>query len=135
MRFRTSQRIIGRVKYFLFFLVGNYFIYQGDVINKFNIKRTSFSQYDESIAELPTILVNVMHKDNRTWSYENDFTISLGLLGSRNLHKLIYGENDIDGLIIHFEELANQPFLGKYINTRGSVSVNAQYFLECLIFL
>ena len=118
MRFQISQclRIIGRVKYCLFCLVGYYFIYQGDVINKFNIKRTSFSQHDESITELPTILVNVMHKDNRTWSYENDFTISLGPLGSPNLHKLIYGENDIDGLIIRFEELANQPFLEKYIN-------------------
>ena len=118
MKFQISQyfKIIGRVKYFLFFFVGYYFIYRGDVINKFNIKRTSFSQYDEFTTESPTIVTKIMHSDNRSWSIENDFTISFGVLGSRNQYKLKNGENDIDGIIIHFEQIFDQPFLGNHIN-------------------
>ena len=119
MNFQISKcfKIIGGVKYLLYFFVGCYFIYQGDVLTKYNIKRTSFSQYDESITELPTILTRVMYKDNRTWSYENDFSISFGLLSSHEYHKLNYGENDINGMIIHFEQLKNQPFSESHINT------------------
>ena len=35
--------------------VGLYFVYQGDVLQKFQLKRTNFAEYEEEITELPTI--------------------------------------------------------------------------------
>ena len=37
-----------------------YFIYHGDVLSRFEKKRTNFLSYEESITELPTLVVGVV---------------------------------------------------------------------------
>ena len=63
-------------------ILGLYFIYQGDVMNRFMLKRTNFAEYYEDITELPTIFtwiefdgysesyLNVGIDFNVTWQWE-----------------------------------------------------------------
>ena len=40
--------------------LGVYFIYHGDVLSRFEKKRTNFLSYGESITELPTVVIGVV---------------------------------------------------------------------------
>ena len=105
---RQILQMISKVKYFILLALGYYFIHQGDVLAKFQMKRTSFSEHMEPISELPTLLTKVIYNDNRTWTYGKDFTIVYGKLKSDSQisSTLTFGENVVDGsLNLYFENV------------------------------
>ena len=71
-------KLVGRGTYLILLILGIYFIYQGEVIPKYELKRTSFTEYIENATELPTILTQVIYRDNSSWTYGKDFNISYG---------------------------------------------------------
>ena len=48
--------IVRALFYFTLFGVGIYFIYQGDVVQRYLLRRTDFTVYEEDITELPTVV-------------------------------------------------------------------------------
>ena len=54
-------------------------------MNKYKLKRTSFSEFNEPLTELPTIMTSIVYKDNRTWIYGQDFSIAFGMGAVQNL--------------------------------------------------
>ena len=57
--------------------VGIYFIYMGDVVNRFQAKKTYFAEYYEPITELPTIWTWItFSKDPPGLTLGRDFNIS-----------------------------------------------------------
>ena len=52
---------IEKVIYLSLLGLGIYFIDQGDVIQRYRIKRTNFAEYSEPASELPTIITRVEH--------------------------------------------------------------------------
>ena len=100
----TIFHIAGKAKYFVFLAIGCYFIFQGDVLSKFSLKRTSFAEYNELITEHPTILTKAIHNDNRTWIYGKDFNITYK--NSMGILNLTIGENAMTkGMEFSFEQL------------------------------
>ena len=82
----------------MFLVLGCYFISKGDVLSKFNLRRTSFAEYKEPMTELPTILVKLIHNpDGVDTTYGREFNISFKPLGSSKGKNLILGENVLDG--------------------------------------
>ena len=92
-------QIIGVFKYIFFLGLGGYFITQGDVLLKFNIKRTSFSEYNEPLSEMPSIMTKVVYSDNRIWNYQEDFTISYHNIKGQATN-LTFGQNMLIGIDI-----------------------------------
>ena len=58
-----------------FLCLGWFFIYQGEVWQRFNLRRTNFAKYDEEITELPTVYTTVGNL-NYNAKFGNDFKIS-----------------------------------------------------------
>ena len=103
-------KLIGRGTYLIFLILGIYFIYQGEVIPKYELKRTSFTEHIENATELPTILTQVIYRDNNSWTYGKDFNISYGnmeLTTQTSSHTLAIGENIVNNgsLYLNFEHL------------------------------
>ena len=48
--------VLQKVVYLALLSLGCYFIYQGQVVQRFIIQRTDFSEYSETVSELPTLL-------------------------------------------------------------------------------
>ena len=102
----TVLIIVRKIKYFLLLVLGYYFISQGGVIQKFQVKRTAFSEYSESISDMPTIVTRISYSANKTWSYGKDFSIAVKPRQSAAANNsLKYGRNEIDGLSLRFEHL------------------------------
>ena len=55
------SHIIEKAIYLSLLGLGIYFVYQGDVIQRYRIKRTNFAEYSEPVSELPTIITRVEH--------------------------------------------------------------------------
>ena len=78
---------------------GLYFIYQGGIVQRFNLKRTNFAIYSEPIVELPTIVAYVYPWTNEI-IYGTNFNISYEKRNPSTSDtvsgtKLVYGENSI----------------------------------------
>ena len=57
---QITVQAFGKVKYLSLLVLGSYFIYQGDVLAKFSLERTSYAMYKEPVFEMPTIMTKVM---------------------------------------------------------------------------
>ena len=98
--------ILQKVIYFGLLSLGCYFIYQGQVVQRFVIQRTDFSEYSETVSELPTLVTYPMLYN--TWMIGQDFNISYGIRGSSSAKNLSIGINDIsESLRIDVEHLYN----------------------------
>ena len=95
------------IKYFMFLVLGCYFISQGDVLTKFNLGRTSFAEYREPMTEHPTIMIKqIFNKYGQNTTYGRDFNISIKTSGSSLEKNLTLGENVLDGsLEVSMEEI------------------------------
>ena len=94
--------------------LGFYFIYQGDVLQKFQLKRTNFAEYEEPITELPTYFVwlspydsRLMLGDNFNMSILDETTDPLNSISPswRQGTKLRLGENLVGDLKLTCTEL------------------------------
>ena len=96
--------VLNRLFNFSLLGLGVYFIYMGDVIPRFQIGRTNFAVYQETMTELPTILTYVK-KIPSNFTLGVDFNITL----QGNILKL--GQNHIGSdLKIYFEHVMSyQP--------------------------
>ena len=63
-------------------------------MDKYKLKRTSFSEFNEPLTELPTIVTSIVYKDNRTWIYGQDFSIAFGMGAVQSLTQ---GRNNLSG--------------------------------------
>ena len=57
--FQASNHICRNFVYAILLFLGVYFIYAGQIIQKFQQKRTNFAEYGEEITEFPTILTSL----------------------------------------------------------------------------
>ena len=105
-RYKRLYHILDKLIYSAFLLLACYFIYMGDVLDKFRSKRTNFAEYLEPVTELPTITTYIQSTDQGFLLYGKDFNISYGVYidkdkngGKSHLkHKnLTIGVNKIEG--------------------------------------
>ena len=59
---KSAFRVIEYVASIAFLCLGCFFIYQGEVWQRFNLRRTNFAKYDEEITELLTIKAKILLK-------------------------------------------------------------------------
>ena len=98
--------ILQKVIYFGLLSLGCYFIYQGQVVQRFIIQRTDFSEYSETVSELPTLLTFPLLYN--TLKFGKDFNISYGIRGSSLTRNLSIGINDIsDCLQVYVDQIYN----------------------------
>ena len=93
---RLFQALNGWI-YIVFSVLGFYFIYAGDIFQKFNAKRSNFAEYDETVTEFPTIVTYVKTHANRFQKYGKDFNISLTIVSNKTYsdHNLTIGGNQM----------------------------------------
>ena len=104
-------KFIGKVKYAVFLVLGYYFIFQGNIMQKYFLKKTSFTEDVENLSELPTILTTVIYTGNRSLAYGKDFSISFGNLNSTIMYNLTFGINNKHGCpSLRFEEYSTREF-------------------------
>ena len=96
---------LNKTVYIALLILGCYFIYQGQVVERFVDEKCDFSDYPEDVSELPT-LQTFISPYNDVLMYGHDFNISYGVFGLQS-HNLTLGINTIvpDVLQVHFEQL------------------------------
>ena len=107
----TFIYVTEKVFYHVLLGVGIFFIYQGDVITRYWLKRTNFAEFSEPLAELPTILA-FSDPPESSLSLQKDFNISLGVFKGKKIQftQLKKGRNSAgDGqLIFNLENVYNE---------------------------
>ena len=89
--------------------LGLYFIYKGDVLNRFQLKRTNFAEYTEDISEIPTVTTWISYASNGHFlKYWRDF--KMRYWKNNTSTELALGENEIKGsqLSVYLEEFKEQ---------------------------
>ena len=88
---------LDRFIYIVLFGLGIWFIYHGDIVQRFKLKRTNFAVHQEDISELPTIITDV-YPPNPNVTYGRDFHIHYrpAQSVSRKWTKLDLGVNIIE---------------------------------------
>ena len=115
-------KVLNKVVYIILLCVGIYFIYEGDIVQKFRLKRTNFAvSLGEQLSELPTI-VAFLHQQPRTkLKLGIDFNISYHMLMENDWigKQLSLGSNIINeetNLEIDFEIVTPQKIDGRLID-------------------
>ena len=119
------------VVYIALSITGCYFIYHGEVWQRFTLKRTNFAEYDEPVNDVPTILTYIEGSKSPYLEYGKDFNISLGYATSYKvilkLGKNLIGDGN-ERIEVDFEALWDGtvfkiiPFkLGKDIATQNNL--------------
>ena len=80
-----------KLAYLAFSVLGFYFIYEGNVLQRFNSKKTFFAEYDEPVNEFPTIYTMIDGPMKGHLEYGKDFNISFR---AQKSVKKIPGERD-----------------------------------------
>ena len=94
--------VIDTVVFWFFLFLGVYLIYVGEVIQKFQLTRANFAEYEEEIAEFPTLLTYIQYdlgsiSSNWTYlEYGKDFNFRFRI-GKGNMKALAIGENSFEG--------------------------------------
>ena len=113
LKLNQTIQIVGHFMYMAFLCLGIYFIYEGNVVQRFQMKRTNFAESNERLNELPTILAEIEYiypyPDN-LMIYGTDVNISYQAVGlEEKMEKqinLTLGKNTLSNseLIINFEQ-------------------------------
>ena len=104
-----SLQVIDTVMYLSFLGVGIYFIYDSDIIQQFQLKRTNFAEYEETLTELPTLLTHLQYNFDAKYAwthlkYGKDFNISIKISGSNRETNLTEGSNSLGNTLkVNFE--------------------------------
>ena len=75
-RIKDLFKVIDGLILFLLMGLGFYFIYKGDVLNRFQLKRTNFAEYTEDLSEIPTVTTWIVYASNRMDLFSNTGGIS-----------------------------------------------------------
>ena len=73
--FKILLFVIENMIYITLLGVGIYFIYEGDVVQRYHRKRTNFAVYEEPMTELPTVVTYVQLATNEQIKLTEDFNI------------------------------------------------------------
>ena len=102
-------QIIDTVVFWFFLFLGVYLIYVGEVIQKFQLTRANFAEYEEEIREIPTMLTYIQydldHHITTNWTYleyGKDFHFRLQV-GKGKMKALGLGENSFEGSSIKID--------------------------------
>ena len=100
--FHLIIRVFKTLVYCTLFAVGCYFIYEGQVIQRYTLGRTNFAEFDEELREFPTIVFFIDDGDkNSSYTYGTDFLIHYGieanLSSGNNDTVLSLGETKLPG--------------------------------------
>ena len=134
--------VVNVVVYVFMLCLGIYFIYMGEVMERFWLKRTDFTEHKEGVTELPTVLAYVSSRSSTAddiWNPQNNkygemFNISYGAkCGPRgstsNGVNLTFGQNKVfGGLNVFFEQLYGANFF-KITPENFTPSVSLDYCL------
>ena len=107
--------------------LGFYFIYKGDVLNRFQLKRTNFAEYTEDISEIPTVTTWISYASKGPFlKYWRDFKIRYYNWDNNTSTILALGENNIQGskLSVYLEEFKAHEGTSKLMG----VSYNTHQF-------
>ena len=92
-------KIIQSFVYLALLCLGVYFIYLGEILQKFQLQRTNFAEIEEPVSEFPTIFLFIDYRDSNSYlEYEKGFKISFK--DSSKPHgptKLKIGLNNLQG--------------------------------------
>ena len=94
----TLLAIFKTLVYWVFFCLGIFELYNGEVWQKYRLQRTNYAEFGEDVSELPTILTFIQGdpRSTKPWKgikYGIDFNISYRPPGSRQWTNLTQGEN------------------------------------------
>ena len=107
--FKIVLFVIENMIYITLLGVGIYFIYEGDVVQRYHRQRTNFAVYEEPMAELPTIVTYVQLASNEQIELMEDFNIQYTRehLTPEKVVNLTNGENTIkdSNLIVFLHEI------------------------------
>ena len=108
LSFQLFIQIVNTLVYCILFAVGCYFIYQGQVIQRYTLGRTNFAEFEEELEEFPTLVFFIDNGDkNRTYKYGTDFTILYSLEAYSRLGNsyttLSIGENKLPGTSLRLD--------------------------------
>ena len=100
---------IGHFVYLAMLCLGIYFINEGAVLERFQMKRTNFAESNERVNELPTILTHLEYQypyPNKIMDYGTEFNISYQVVGSAETVNLTNGINSLreSELIVDFKK-------------------------------
>ena len=100
--------VFEKVTYLTLLSVGIFFIYQGDVIQRFQTGKTSFVKSSEAMTEMPSIRIRMSPTSNPKVGI--DFNVSLSTLSNFShpnsmANNLTFGKNNVTGSDIKFEFL------------------------------
>ena len=98
---KRIHQLINQSVYLALICVGCFFIYQGDVLQRFHLKRTNFAEYEEDLTELPTIMIPPVRP--RNIKFERDYNISFQALDGSPYINPTDGYQTIGNLSVHFE--------------------------------
>ena len=89
--FQASNHICRNFVYVILLCLGVYFIYAGQIIQKFQQKRTNFAEYGEEITEFPTILTSLEYTTqvDKILEYGKDFNLTLQQLNHGRMDKRV----------------------------------------------
>ena len=129
----------GYFVYLAMLCLGIYFINEGAVLERFQMKRTNFAESNERVNELPTILANIEYQHpypNKLLDYGTDFNISYQVFGSGAAVNLTSGRNSLleSELIVDFEKQSEYDYNH---TTKRQVGLNFQdeflFHARCII--
>lgn len=97
-----------KVIYTILLCLAIYLIYIGDIVQKFQRRRTNFAEYGEEISELPTINLFLEYNTDDILDYEKDFWV-IYQPDEGQSKSLTLGENYIEGVTFHLEVTVDKP--------------------------
>ena len=118
------------IVYFFMLGIGIYFIYDGGLVQQYQLGRTSFALYEEPISVLPT-MVTFIKPWNESFTFEKDFNISIYFKKSQYetnqstpWSRLTYGQNMIDtNVTLHmhhfYDGLSAQEYRPNFFKIRA----------------
>ena len=86
--------LLDRTVYTLMLILGIYFIYQGDVVQRYQLGRTNFAVYEEPMSELPTIITYISDS-NITFGKHYKIYFHQGFEESAEMTLLAIGRNEM----------------------------------------
>ena len=122
--------------YFCTLGIGVYFIYKGEVVQRFQRRRTNFAHYEEQVSELPIHTISVWTK-NKTFKFGEDYHLQFRQGAQGSFHtaiNLTYGDNRIpeNNLRLTIDsELENQRSLKiSFANLSSKMPLDYQFIFK-----
>ena len=132
---KTVLAFLKKFAYCTMFGLGCYFIYQGDVVQRYQISRTDNTVYEEPISELPIIHTYFKGPASKKLKFEEDFHIHFEVFKGSILEgiNLTIGENPIksSNLTVTLIKLPSDFYENSFqiIPTSFQVGNQAQYLV------